>query len=187
MYVNELSNFLEPNFRSFQNDINSLVEASHKIVNHLRKSYKINQEKQKSVSKFNSDKKDAKVRTIFKRIIFQKWRVSRTMLNIDTLQTLFVCLLFWTYTCFFFICVLVTEFQKFLKKWPCQLSKFLNFFDFSLGKFTDKQEQLHHCLLVRGWGEYLTQVKHVQFGMRFCAKFLRPKILQFKCIWLSHR
>lgn len=41
MYVNELSNFLEqtwtPNFRSFQNDINSLVEASHKIVNHLRK------------------------------------------------------------------------------------------------------------------------------------------------------
>lgn len=59
MYVNELSNFIEqtwtPNFRSFQNDIDSLVEASHKIVNHLRKCYRINQEKQKSVSKFNSD------------------------------------------------------------------------------------------------------------------------------------
>ena len=162
MYVNELSNFIEqtwtPNFRSFQNDIDSLVEASHKIVNHLRKCYKINQENKNQYQSLTPTtshliyKKDAKVRSIFKRIIFQKWRVSRTMLNIDTLQTLFVCLLFWRYTCFFFICALVTEFQKFLKKWPCQLSKFLNFFDFSLEIFTDKQEQLQHCLLVRGWG-----------------------------------
>ena len=160
MYVNELSNFLEQtwtsNFRSFQNDINSLVEASHKIVNHLRKSYKINQEKQKSVSKFNSDKKDAKRMQRYALFLKELYFKNDEYQEPCWILTLFRLFLF---ACYFGRILVFSSLaswspssKSFLKKWPCQLSKFLNFFDFSLEIFTDKQEQLYHCLLVSGWG-----------------------------------